>query len=113
MRDFIDRHGVARWTLNFSLIVVLLIVGIWSHHQNTKADRALCALRSDVQLRVKDDEHQIDDQLTYLRDVRSGRRSPIPGVTAQDILRSIQNVRAARSNRLDTIASIDQAINCR
>ena len=94
------------WTITGLIILALYLVGNWLHDQNTKAEHALCALRADVSARAKDDQHSIDNSLKYLSDVRSGRRSPIKGITSGDILRGVQDKRNTLESRMNTIKAL-------
>lgn len=75
---------MTRWVFNFALVAVLAIAGAWQYGQATKAERALCVLRGDLELRV-------GNSRKYLDDLDTGKREPIPGITRVDIVTGIQN----------------------
>lgn len=75
---------IARWALNFTLIVVLAGVGVWQYSRTNQAEQALCALRTDLEVRV-------DSSRKYLRDLDAGKRDPIPGISRVDIVTGIRN----------------------
>ena len=78
---------IYRWALNLTLIGMLFFIGYYGHQQNAKAEQALCVLRGDY-------ERRLAGSLEYVRDVRSGKRKPIPGITQVDIQRGIDGYRA-------------------
>lgn len=77
---------IARWVANLLIVAALAAAGWWQYQQTSQAERALCALRADVEARVANAER-------YLADVKAGRREPIRGITVADIKRSLRDQR--------------------
>ena len=100
------------WTVNLVIVLALLVVGNWLHDQNTRSDRVLCTMRSDIAKRKAEDQKNVARSLEYLSDVRSGRRPPIKGITSQDILRGIQDRQKSIVARQDTLDAIDAELTC-
>jgi hypothetical protein len=75
-----------RWVVNGVLLVALVLAGVYSFNQASKAEVALCALRADLEVRAESSQE-------YLADLDAGRREPIPGITRRDITDGIQNQR--------------------
>lgn len=78
---------IHRWALNFTLILILCVVGFYTHQQNSKAENALCVLRGDYERRLATSEE-------YVKDVRARKREPVPGITQADLQRSIDGLRS-------------------
>lgn len=98
--------------INFGIIIVLLMFGLYVRGQNTKAERALCVFRVELQHRQMDDQRSIDRSLKYLADVRAGRRSPVKGITAADVLRGISDKQDTMASRAATIKALSD-LNCK
>jgi hypothetical protein len=73
-----------RWVVNVVLLIALVLAGVYSFNQASKAEVALCALRADLVVRV-------DRSKEYLADLDAGRRKPIPGITRSDIADGVAN----------------------
>lgn len=89
------RQTIHQWTIHFALLLVLIVGGIYAHHQNTRSERALCSFKDD--LRQRRDAGQ-----AYLADLKSGKRVPIPGITQADIQRSID----AQTSTLNSLSGL-------
>ena len=70
MRDFIDRHGVARWTLNFTLILSVLGLLWFLESGNAKADRDI---RRDFCV-------EVEQVRTYARDAAQRGLKSLPAL---------------------------------
>jgi hypothetical protein len=87
---------VVRWLANLALIAVILGIGVWNYTQVNQAEKALCSLRDNLEVRVAASQQ-------YLDDVRSGKRKPIVGITEADITTSIQN----QQQTLDALSNLN------
>jgi hypothetical protein len=87
---------VVRWLANLALIAVILGIGVWNYTQVNQAEKALCYLRDNLEVRVAASQQ-------YLDDVRSGKRKPIVGITEADITTSIQN----QQQTLDALSNLN------
>jgi hypothetical protein len=80
------RGRVLGWLVNVALIAVIVGIGAWNYSQVNQAEKALCSLRENLEVRVASSEQ-------YLADVSSGEREPIQGITEADIITSLKNQR--------------------
>jgi hypothetical protein len=68
------------------LIGVLAFAGFYVRDQTNQAERALCALRLDLEQRIERTE-------TYLEQVDKGERKIIPGLTRSDLVQGLRGQR--------------------
>jgi hypothetical protein len=87
---------VRGWAVNLLFVAALAAVGLWLHQQTNQAERALCALRFDLEVRI-------DNSRRYLDDLDTGKREPIPGITRVDIVTGIQN----QERTIDALGSLN------
>jgi len=92
------RGQTGRWRLSLAIAVIALIVSLGANittykvlsdeiQHNNEAHVALCSSRHNTIDSIKASQQ-------YLRDVASGKRKPVPGISTNDIRQSIQRQQA-------------------
>ena len=79
------------WLGNVIVVIIMLVASAWinmqieaEREQGVRAERAICALAYDLKVRSERSRQ-------YLRDIESGKRTPIPGITRNDIEQGLRN----------------------
>jgi hypothetical protein len=63
---------VVRWLANLALIAVILGIGVWNYTQVNQAEKALCSLRDNLEVRVASSQQYTLDALSNLNCKRIG-----------------------------------------
>jgi hypothetical protein len=93
------------------LIVLLFMGGIYSHNNDTRAERALCQLRANIANDAEDTNRSLQRSEDFLGDLDSGKRKPIPGITRADIVRNIEQQQATLERQRNNVAALSD-LNC-